>query len=64
MGVMQENGELRSHSFAVRAYGMSKQATLNIVRQAAPISHNRFAQRARKLFRGFVSDQIHKKSLS
>jgi hypothetical protein len=43
MGVMQEDGKLWSHPFAVRAYGVREQATLNIVRQAGPIPHNRIA---------------------
>jgi hypothetical protein len=40
---MQEDRKLRSHSFAVRAYGVREQTTLNIVRQAAPIHHDRIA---------------------
>jgi hypothetical protein len=63
MGVMQEEGKLRSHSFAMRTYGMREQATLNVVGQTAPIPDNCLAQGARKLFRGFVSDQIHHESL-
>jgi len=43
MGVVQEDGELRSHSFAVRAYGVCEQETLNIMRQAGPIPDNRLA---------------------
>jgi hypothetical protein len=43
MGVVQERGKLRSHSFAVCAYRVRKQDTLNIMRQAGPIADNRLA---------------------
>jgi hypothetical protein len=43
MGVMQEDGKLWSHSFAVCAYRVREQDTLHIVRQAGPIADNRLA---------------------
>jgi hypothetical protein len=43
MRIMQEDGELWSHSLAMRAYGLLEQDALNVVRQTIPTSDNRLA---------------------
>jgi hypothetical protein len=40
---MKEDGQVQSHPFALMGYDVFKQATLNVLRQMAPNSDNRFA---------------------